>query len=167
MGIAERAADLAADVGDQLWPWRPRGPPQRTHGLGQIVSRDMLHRDEELTVDRTELEHLNDVRMVEPGRHLGFLDEHPDESRIVGEAGQDALHDEDALESRGAPGASLEDVGHTAAPNPLEERVLAELNRLFELLGHVRSRVRGRSRPIPPACESSAPGTSSVVSEDS
>src|SRR5450432_3827274 len=105
--------------------------------------------------------------MVEPGRHLGFLDEHPHESRIVGEAGQDPLHDEYSLESRGAPGAPLEDVGHTAAPNPLEERVLAELNRLFELLGHVRSRVRGRSRPIPPACESSAPGTSSVVSEDS
>ena len=134
--VRERAAHLAADVGHQLGPRGADPGPERTHGLGEVAAFDVLHRDEVLLVDRAQLEHLHDVRVVEAGRQLGLLDEHARELRVVGKMRQDALDHEHPFEPRRTLYPSLEDVGHPAAANALEQRVFAELNRLRKHYPH-------------------------------
>ena len=83
-----------------------------------------------------ELEDLDDVRVREARRELRLLDEHLDEGRVVRQVRQDALDDERALEPLRTLHTSLVDVSHTAAPDALEQRVFAELDRLGELHRH-------------------------------
>ena len=94
---------------------------------------DVLHRDEVLAVDRAQLEDVDDVRVGEARRQLRLLDEHLDEGRVVGEMRQDPLDHEGPLEPGGSLDAPLVDLGHATTADELEERVLAELNRLAEL----------------------------------
>ena len=68
--------------------------------------------------------------MGEARRELRLLDEHLDEGRVLRQVRQDALDDEDPLEARGPLDAPLVDLGHPPTADALEERVLAELNRL-------------------------------------
>jgi len=97
---------------------------------------------------------VDDVRVVEARRQLGLVDEHLHERRVVRQVREDPLDDEHALEARRALDTGLQDVGHAATPDTLIERVLAELDRLFEWLGHVvageggRGTMTGESSPL-------------------
>src|SRR6185312_5840369 len=62
-----------------------------------------------------------------------LLDEHLDERRIARQVRQDPLDDEGALEALRTLDAGLVYLGHAATADELEERILAELNRLAEL----------------------------------
>ena len=134
--VGEPATDLAADVGDQLRPRRAERLPDRAHRLGQVVAADVLHRDEVLALDRAQLEDVDDVGMVEARGQLRLLDEHLDERRVIGEVGENPFDDEHAFEAGRALDASLVHLRHTASSDALEQRVLAELNRLRELCCH-------------------------------
>jgi hypothetical protein len=79
---------------------------------------------------------MDDVRVVEAGGELRLLDEHPDEGLVIREVRQDPLDDEHPLEAGRTLDAALEDLGHPAASDALEERVLAELYRLGKLRRH-------------------------------
>ena len=136
VGVGEGPAHLAADVGHQLGAGGSDPGPDRAHGLGQVAPPHVLHRDEVLLVHRAQLEDLDDVRVVEARGELGLLDEHPRELGIVRQVRQDALHHEHALETGRTLDPSLEDVGHSTAADPLEQRVLAELNRLRKHYPH-------------------------------
>ncbi len=160
--VGERAAGLAADVGDHLGARRSHRLPDRAHRLGEIVAADVLHRDEVLALDGAELEDVDDVRVGEARRQLRLLDEHLDEGRVVGEMRQDPLDDERPLEPGGPLDAPLVDLGHPTAADELEERVLAELNRLGELGCHDRPADRshapgGRRARLPGAAYDSDP----------
>jgi hypothetical protein len=145
VGIGEPAAGLTADVGDQLWAGRPHGLPDRAHRLGQIVPADVLHRDEVFAVDGAQLEDVDDVRVGQSRRELRLLDEHLDEAGIVRQVRQDPFDHEGPLETGRSLDAPLVDLRHAPAPDELEERVLAELNRLGELGCHNKTRGRGHA----------------------
>ena len=110
--------------------------------LEQILAPDVLHGDEVRVVDAAELEDLADVGVVQLAADLRLIDEHLDEVGVLGHRRQDALDGEDLLEALDAEGLGLEDLGHAADADALEQEVLAEWDRLPQLV-----------RPAPPAHE--------------
>ena len=73
-----------------------------------------------------EVEHLHDVRVRQAHRELRLVDEHVDELLAAGELRQDALDDEDLLEALDAEALGLEDLGHAALAEALEQSIAAE-----------------------------------------
>ena len=102
---------------------------------GEVEPRHVLHRDEvagglaRRIVDAAEIEHLDDVGVREPHRELRLVDEHVDELRVRGQLRQNALDDEDFFEALDAEALRLEDLGHPALAEALQEPITAE--RLF------------------------------------
>src|SRR5262249_5065967 len=84
-----------------------------------------LHGDEVLVPHLAEVEHLDDVRMVEERRELRLADEHGDEVGILRVLGKDALDDDDLLEPIGPDGLAFVDLGHAARGDPLGDLVTA------------------------------------------
>ena len=64
--------------------------------------------------------------MREADRELRLVDEHVDEPLALGELGQDPLDDEDLLEAFDAEALGLEDLGHAALAEPLQQAVAAK-----------------------------------------
>ncbi len=89
------------------------------------------------------IEHLHHVRVREPHRELRLVDEHRDELVRLGELREDALDDDDLLEALDAVALGLEDLGHPALAEPLEEAVAPE-RRVHE------------GRKLAPSCAGSA-----------
>src|SRR5581483_2164933 len=73
-----------------------------------------------------EAEHLDDVRVHEPGRDARLAHEHLHERRVGREVRQDPLHHQHARKSRRPGRARLPHLGHAALPQFLEELVLPE-----------------------------------------
>ena len=71
-------------------------------------------------------EERDDVRVREAHRELGLVDEHVDEAPVRGELRQDPLDDEDLLEALDAEALGLEDLGHPAFAEALEQPIAAE-----------------------------------------
>src|SRR5262249_21972506 len=84
--------------------------------------------------DRAEVEHLDDVRVVEPERDLGLVDEHRDELPAPCVRGVDLLDDEGLVEPLRHGGAGEEHLGHATSADLADQRVFAEL--LHSLEGH-------------------------------
>ena len=101
--------------------------------LEHVLAPDVLHGDEVRVVDAAELEDLADVGVVQLAADLGLIDEHLDEVGVLRHRRQDALDGEDLLEALDAEGLGLEDLGHAANADALEQDVLAEWDRLPQL----------------------------------
>ena len=99
-----------------------RAPQQRQ----QRDALHVLHHDVELTVGLAELVHLADVavRHLRSDARLG--DQHLTEPRVVREVRQDALHDEQLLETLRTFEPGQEDLAHAARRQASEQLVAAE-----------------------------------------
>src|SRR5690606_24340095 len=71
-----------------------------------------------------------------------LVDEHRDELFVLGDVRQDALDREQPLEALDAIGLRLEDLGHAADVDAVEQPVFSELDRLLQA-----------DRPKDPECE--------------
>ena len=70
---------------------------------------------------------------------LRLVDEHRDELFVLGDVREDALDGEQPLEALDAERLGLEDLGHTADVDPLEEVVLPEGDGFLQR-GHITRR---------------------------
>ena len=61
---------------------------------------EVLHRDEVVLIDVTDLVRLNDVRMIQARRDACLVDEHRDELGLVGEVSTEPLDDSELAEAR-------------------------------------------------------------------
>ncbi len=101
---------------------------------------DVLHRQEVRVADRAEVEDLDDVRVIEPERDLGLVDEHGDELARARVRGMDLLDDQGLGQALRDGGAREIDLGHPTGADLPNERVFTELF-------HHR-RAPGPARPI-------------------
>ena len=86
------------------------------------------------------VEHLHDVAVIEPHRHMRFVDEHVAELGIRDERRQDALEHDRPFEAFHAVLGAEEDLGHAAVGDLASDAIAAGLrhrrvsyrsNRLF------------------------------------
>jgi hypothetical protein len=93
----------------------------------EIEPRHVLHGDvvrgPALALDRSEVEHLHDVRVREAHRELRFVHEKIRELLRFGELRQDPLDDEDFFETLDTEALGLEDLGHAPATESAEKAV--------------------------------------------
>ena len=103
-----------------------RAAPQE---IVEVEPLDVLHRDEEPVALAAEVEHLDDVRVVEARRELRLVDEHLRELRVRRELGEDLLHDAEPRRAELGVRAGEVDLGHPALADEIEQRVAPELPR--------------------------------------
>ena len=92
-----------------------------------VAPVDVLHRDEVLGADATELVDLDDVDVVEQRRELRLAHERLDEARVLREVRQQALQRDDALEAFDAALERAVNGRHAAHAQPLVHEVRTEL----------------------------------------
>ena len=146
VGVVEALCDPGPDVGHE-------GDRQPVAGLAEVVVErqqippaDVLHGDVVVVLDPPKIKDLGDVVVGELHGHLGLADEHVDELLILGEVGEDPLDGHEAAEALHAKGPGLEDLGHAADADALEEQVLAEGDRALTQAVFLASAGRQRSR---------------------
>jgi hypothetical protein len=136
VGVAQAAQHLADRVDDH----RERQPARIDQAV-EIAALDQLHHQVQAAlVVAVEVEHRDDVRVLQPRGQLGLGDEHLGEGRVARGVGQDALDRHRPLEALGAHGVGTEHLGHPAHPQRGVEDVLAEPH-LAVSSDHGRSRV--------------------------
>lgn len=94
--------------------------------VAQIDAVDVLHREEVVVANFTELEDLDDVRVVEADGDLGFVDEHGDEAWLLRMAGENAFDNELFGEAFGAKTACQIHLGHAACAEFADQLKVAE-----------------------------------------
>jgi len=87
---------------------------------------DELHRDEVVPVGLAQVVDADDVRMIEPRREPGLVEEHLDELLVAREVREDALETDELLEAGCAGLPRQVDLGHPAGGDELDELVLAQ-----------------------------------------
>ena len=99
--VAMRVVEAAAGLGDDLDRLLDVEVAAVAQQLGARVAGDVLHHDEVLVVAlvEAEVEHLNDVRVHEPGSGERLAAEARDERRVVGEVLGQQLQRDVALEA--------------------------------------------------------------------
>ena len=116
VGETEGGGDFAGDLGGLLRVEVAVGPQD----VGQRAPVDVLHGDEVRRGVLAPIEHVDDVRVVEVGRCLGFAAEALDEVRVDGELREQHLDRHLAIEQAVV---ADEDVGHPATPDALDQLV--------------------------------------------
>src|SRR5262249_48348011 len=86
----------------------------------------VFERDVVLLIDLAELEHLDDLWVDQVDGQLRLVDEHVDELLVGGEVREDALDDDDLLEASRARHLRLEDLGHAADRDAVQQDETAE-----------------------------------------
>ena len=117
VGEVQPPADLATHLSHesrrQMLAGLVDAPPQQR---GHVDPLDRLHHQVVAPLLGRELEHLDDVRVDEPRRDVRLVHEHPDELRLPGQPGVDALDDERPLERSRALPDGAEHLRHPATP---------------------------------------------------
>jgi hypothetical protein len=98
-----------------------------TENSAEVAPVDVLHRDEVLGADATELVDLDDVDVMEDRRELRFAHERLDEARVLRDVRQQSLQGDHALEALGTLLERAMHSGHTTDAEPLVHEVRAEL----------------------------------------
>jgi hypothetical protein len=130
--VIERLGHLGGDVDRQAEWQRLLLAAAAGKKRGEVEPRHVLHGHEvggglaAREVDAAEVEHLDDVRVREAHRELGLVHEEVDEALVLGQARQDALDDQDLLEALDTEALGLEDLGHAALAEALEQSVSSE-----------------------------------------
>jgi hypothetical protein len=149
VGVVEPLRHLARDVHARLEREGEGEPARAREERGHVEPVHELHRHEVRArvagagLRDAEVEHLDDVRVREAHGELRLVDEHVDEERALGELGQDALDDDDLLEALDAEALRLEDLGHAALAEPLEQPVAPERSSLGGFVVGARAHGRG------------------------
>ena len=94
--------------------------------LAYVAPAQVLHREEVIAADVSEVEHLHDVRVAEQRSDARFLHEHVDEIRRARSLGEDALDDERLPETLRARHHRAIHLGHTAGADPVQKDVSSE-----------------------------------------
>ena len=92
-----------------------------------VLAVDVLHGDEVRAALVAEVEDLRDVRVVQPRRDPGLVQEHLHELLVLGEVRQDPLHHQLLLEALEADLARQMDLGHPAHGELPDQLVLTEV----------------------------------------
>ena len=88
----------------------------------------VLHGEEVVAVDLSEVEDLGDVPVAERHGDAGLVDEHPDEGVAPGERREDLLDHHRLAHARHRVEPRAVELGHPADGESLEQLVLAELD---------------------------------------
>jgi hypothetical protein len=125
--VVERLGELQQDADGDVDRRRARDLPRVAEDATDVAPVDVLHRDEVLGADATELVDLDDVVVVEQRGQLGLADERLDEARVLREVRQQALERDDPLEAFDAALEGAVHRGHPANAQSLVHEVRAEL----------------------------------------
>jgi hypothetical protein len=87
----------------------------------------VLHRHEQRTLGLTEVEHLDDVRMLEQDRDAGLVDKQAHELLILRQLVEDLLDDKRLLKASEPVGTGTPNLCHPSDGDPLHEVVVPEL----------------------------------------
>jgi len=113
-----------------------------------VLAMDELHREERRACVLVDLVHVSDVRMLERRGEARFVEEHPDEIRIVRDGRQDALDDAQLLEAGRSTNTREIDLGHSAHRELPQDLVLAEHRARREVELHGRCSVGGHGQRV-------------------
>ena len=119
VGRLETVGDTGRDLGGRVLIHAPAG----THQIAQRSAVDELHRDERAIRARAEIEHANDIGVVDGAKGLGLAMKTLDELGVAGEFRPHHLQGDVALERAIV---RAEDVSHPSPPDPLQELVAAD-----------------------------------------
>ncbi len=135
--VVERVEHVARDQRCEI----RRQPDLRARTLAKqpehVEAIDVLHRDVRRVGVGAELEHLHDVAMIELRRDACLVDEHLDEGLVGREVREDLLDRDQLLEPEVADQLRLEQLGHTANRQAIEDGVPPDL--LWGGAGHWES----------------------------
>ena len=136
MRVVEALRDLGRDVDRHLDRELLLRAPAPREERREVEPADVLHRHvvgigrRHAALHRAgreaEIEDLHDVRVREANGELRLVDEHLHELVRLRELRKDALDDDDFFEALDAVALGLEDLGHAALAEPLEEAVAPE-----------------------------------------
>ena len=130
VGVPEPLEQLHHREEHELARDAPRPPGTAREHVEQILAPDELHRDEQVPVELSELEHLHDVRVREHRRDPRLVDEHRDELGVVEQRRQDLLDRALFGEPTRTEHPSTKHLGHSATPDALQQEVTAKAARL-------------------------------------
>ncbi len=101
----------------------------RLHELAQVRAEHVLHREERRLAVRADVVDLGDVRVRERRREARLVEEHAQQLGLEGVLRQDALDDDELLETFDADAGQPRevDLGHAPDGEPPDELVAAEL----------------------------------------
>src|SRR5690606_38832409 len=91
----------------------------------EILAVDVLHREEHVVADATEVEDRDDVLLDQGHRQLGLADEQLEEPRVAAAVLAQALDHQPLLDARDAAAGEV-DLGHAAARQRSQELVATE-----------------------------------------
>ena len=117
--IAEAGRDLVRDERRDRHRAEQVLPAQLPHQRLHVAAAQVLHRQEVVAADISEVEDLNDVRVAEQRVDARFLHEHVDEIGGVRSLRQDPLDDEGLPETLRAGHDGAEHLGHASAADPV------------------------------------------------
>ena len=98
----------------------PEVPRQQAR---QVAPPHVLHRDEDLLVELTEVEDLDHVEVLNGRRELGFLDEHARKDGLGRIAGMNPLERDQLFEAVAALELGEIDLRHAPVPDPFDEEI--------------------------------------------
>jgi hypothetical protein len=114
VGVVERAAHLGRDVQGELGGKRRARLPDPGDDVVQVPAIAQLQHQEVATLGLPEVQHLDDVAVVEAHRHVSLVDHHVAELRVRQQRGEDPLEHHAALEALGAVLGGEENLRHAA-----------------------------------------------------
>jgi hypothetical protein len=129
--VAQPATRLHRDINHVLQRKGLPFDPQRFHDLLEVRPIDELHHDEEAVVRLPDVEDADDVRVCQPCPEPRLVEKHPNEIRVRGEVGQNALDSDAFLEPLDAGGFPEENLGHSPGFKLFEQ--------VISLIAHPRS----------------------------
>ena len=129
VGVIEATEDAERDVQRRLERNVLSASRRRAHEPSGRGAVDVLHRHVQLAVVLAEGEHLDDVRVREPGADARLVDEHRDEVGVLRQLGQDAFHRDDLLEAVRPRAAREVHLRHPSRRDPLNQLVGTEHER--------------------------------------
>ena len=109
----------------------PIGSTACVEELARVDALDVLHRDEEISGDFSELVDMDDVRVRELRGELGFAEEHPHEILRIGEMWKDPFHRDAAIKSFQSALLREKHLGHATASDSSQQDERAELDASF------------------------------------
>ncbi len=132
VGVVQPLADLHHHPAGHRHRQRVAAAAHAVEDRAQVAAVHVLQRDEEASLDLTEVEDLRDVRVLKLHGDLRLVDEHRDELFVLGDVRQDALDGQQALEALHPECLRLEDLGHASDVDPFQEVVLPEGDGLLQ-----------------------------------
>ena len=131
--VVEGAGDLQSDRGGIGDRDEFSLGPEPLHDLRDGFSFHVLHDDEVVVRDLSQVVDLCDVAVREHDGDLRLVDQHLDELGTGGDVGEDSLDDDRALDPFGVHRLAPEDLGHPPLGDLLNQLILPKRGRLLRI----------------------------------